>query len=644
MYSGLRDAALGDNINLAEHGTQIILPSSFIGSECHMNQLFQDSMAICHAFNKPDIFLTMTANPNWPEIQDQLLSEVPPPHGANYRRRKQKASDHPDIVARVFEQKKNALLKEIHDGLFGTVVAMVHTIEFQKHGLPHMHLLIFLHPDDKIRDAAQVDSIVSAQIPDPDLHPLLYETVTTCMLHGPCGDDKPTAPCMVNGHCSKHYPKQFREHTLYGENGYPDYARPNNGRTVEKNGFAYDNRHVIPYHRYLSAKYNCHINVEICASIESVKYIHKYIFKGHDRTTLELQDDQNRDEIKEYLDARYIGSVESCHHIFEFSMHAAEPTVYRLPVHLEDQQLVYFNADANINDVLGNGVTKETPLTAWFKINQTNPQARETTYQNFPWTWVYDNKIKKWKPRQKGYAIGRMYFASPSSGERFYLQLLLTVVVGATSFAHLRTVNGIQFNTNKEACFALGLLEDDQEWNLCLQEAGQMQTGYALQMLFATILFHCNPSSPGVLWVTYRHHICDDLLVKLNGIFPNHNFSQDEVYDYGLHLINHILSNWGKSLAEIPGMPPIVGDWGAVDEGNRLLHEQLDYNREELDARVTENVAKFNNPQRAVYDAVMDSVNNNISRLFFLHSAGGCGKTFVCNTIASAVREYHRYG
>jgi len=53
-------------------------------------------------------------------------------------------------VAHVFEQKKNALLKEIHDGLFGRTVAMVHTIEFQKCGLPHMHLLIFLHPNDKI--------------------------------------------------------------------------------------------------------------------------------------------------------------------------------------------------------------------------------------------------------------------------------------------------------------------------------------------------------------------------------------------------------------------------------------------------------------------------------------------------------------
>ena len=58
VYSGLRDAALGDrnnNINLTEHGSRIVLPSSFVGSECHMNQLFQDSMAICRIYRKPDI-------------------------------------------------------------------------------------------------------------------------------------------------------------------------------------------------------------------------------------------------------------------------------------------------------------------------------------------------------------------------------------------------------------------------------------------------------------------------------------------------------------------------------------------------------------------------------------------------------------
>ena len=70
-----------------------------------------------------------------------------------------------------------------------------------------MHLLIFLNQEDKILNANNVDDIVSAQIPDPELHPLLYQTVTNCMLHGPCGDHNRGAPCMVDGSCGKHFPK-----------------------------------------------------------------------------------------------------------------------------------------------------------------------------------------------------------------------------------------------------------------------------------------------------------------------------------------------------------------------------------------------------------------------------------------------------
>ena len=114
-------------------------------------------------------------------------------------------------------------------------------------------------------------------------------------------------------------------------------------------------------------------------------------------------------------------------------MHAESPTVYRLPVHLEDQQLVYFNPDDDINDVVQRGATKDTALTAWFKINQSDDAARLTTYQNFPQKWVFVPRDKKWKPRDRGTAIGRMYFASPSSGERFYLRTLLTIkLLGVT--------------------------------------------------------------------------------------------------------------------------------------------------------------------------------------------------------------------
>ena len=77
-------------------------------------------------------------------------------------------------------------------------------------------------------------------------------------------------------------------------------------------------------------------------------------------------------------------------------------------------------------------------------------------------------------------AIGRMFFASPAQGEQFYLRFLLTTVTGATSFANLQTVNNIQYDTYKEACLALGLLENDNEWAQCLTEARETQTGSSL--------------------------------------------------------------------------------------------------------------------------------------------------------------------
>ena len=172
----------------------------------------------------------------------------------------------------------------------------------------------------------------------------------------------------------------------------------------------------------------------------------------------------------------------------------------------------------------------------------------------------------------------------------------------------LCTVNNVPYNTFKEACFALGLLQDNHEWIQCLTEAGQMQMGYTLCMLFTTIIFHCNPTSPGILWDQFKHNICNDLLYKLTNIHPNRDFTQDEVCDYGLHLINHVLRNWGTQLSDIPGMPQIMHNWGVVAEGNRLINEQLNYNRDELALRVTANTAQFNNAQRGVYNAVMASV------------------------------------
>ncbi|EJU03566.1 hypothetical protein DACRYDRAFT_38770, partial [Dacryopinax primogenitus] len=117
---------------LSQVGRCVILPSSFVSSGHFMYQLYQDSMAIVCWAGYPDIFLMLTANPKWCEIVKNLLPG-------------QTAQDQPDLVAQVFHLKPNEVLELIYKGnIFGKAVVQVYTIEYQKHSLLHMHLLVFL--------------------------------------------------------------------------------------------------------------------------------------------------------------------------------------------------------------------------------------------------------------------------------------------------------------------------------------------------------------------------------------------------------------------------------------------------------------------------------------------------------------------
>jgi hypothetical protein len=180
------------NTNLANIGQKVILPSTFTGSPRYMNQKYQDAMAIVREFGKPDLFITITCNPKWTELQEALDAE-----GANL-----KAEDRPDIACRIFHEKLKQMKKDIIENkIFGRVVAHIHVIEFQKRGLPHCHMLVILHPEDKLREPASIDQVVSAEIPDIHTQPLLHASVTKHMIHGPCGALNARSPCMDDGMC-----------------------------------------------------------------------------------------------------------------------------------------------------------------------------------------------------------------------------------------------------------------------------------------------------------------------------------------------------------------------------------------------------------------------------------------------------------
>jgi len=90
--------------------------------------------------------------------------------------------------------KKQELLDLItKKGILGHTVAHVYTIEFQKHGLPHMHLLIWFKEEHKLKTPEDVDSLISAEFPE-DTNSRLFGLVKELMTHGPCGSEKPKAP------------------------------------------------------------------------------------------------------------------------------------------------------------------------------------------------------------------------------------------------------------------------------------------------------------------------------------------------------------------------------------------------------------------------------------------------------------------
>ncbi len=80
-------------------------------------------------------------------------------------------------------------------------------------------------------------------------------------------------------------------------------------------------------------------------------------------------------------------------------------------------------------------------------------------------------------PAERVCCVERLYFVSPSVGERYFLHTLLMKVKGDVPFEALLTVNGVVHDTFKSACIALGLYDSDDEWNAYLDEAIDMQTG-----------------------------------------------------------------------------------------------------------------------------------------------------------------------
>ncbi|GBO36556.1 hypothetical protein AVEN_17828-1 [Araneus ventricosus] len=294
----------------------------------------------------------------------------------------------------------------------------------------------------------------------------------------------------------------FTEETV---NGYPIY-RIRATEPVQVGKYSIDNRWVVPYNPWLLKKLNAHINVEVCASVKSVKYLSKYVYKGHDTASVKIQKEGalDHDEILSFVEGRYVSAPEPMWRLNKFNLLHKSHTVVRLAVHLPQQQPIVYQ-EGQEAPAIERAALRKTTLTSWFELNKNDPSAHNISYSDILQYYMFDKSTTNWKKRQRGgqNVIGRLPVVSILYTERYYLRMLILHKSGAISFHDILTVNGLRCITFQQACQEYGLLRGDQQWPDALNDAAQFQSPRQLRMLFAMICGFGEVEDVPELWVQH---------------------------------------------------------------------------------------------------------------------------------------------
>ena len=152
-------------------------------------------------------------------------------------------------------------------------------------------------------------------------------------------------------------------------------------------------------------------------------------------------------------------------------------------------------------------------LTEIFTLCNDDPHARQFTYLEINQHYIWNKKDKQWKQRSNNQTcpqVPRILACNPREGEHYYLRMLLNIVKGPRSYEEVRTYNGTIHTTFKAAAIARGLLEDDQEWDRCMEEASHNCMAPQIRGLFAIILVYSDPTNPTALFQKHYTHMADD--------------------------------------------------------------------------------------------------------------------------------------
>ena len=232
-------------------------------------------------------------------------------------------------------------------------------------------------------------------------------------------------------------------------------------------------------------------------------------------------------------------------------------SVTKLTLHLPDHQNIVFTED-NVERVVQLAANRDTMLTAFFNLNRDDANARNLLYVEIPQSYVFKSKEREWRPRQRGAVFARIHYIFPKNRELFHLRILLMHVRGPQSFQDLRTVNGHVHQTFTAAAIALNLVENDDQWYVCIEEALQVELCRNVRFLFANICVHCHPVRPSALeiWERFKVQMSDDF-IRIG------NDTEVVAVQKSLQHIRNIMRKSGELLANfnLPEPDPTTPDY-----------------------------------------------------------------------------------
>ena len=631
------------------HQDSVYLPASFTNSVRNKREHFIDAMHIQKDLGIPQFFITATMNPNY-DFLKRMLGE-------------QTALDRPDIVSRVFHCFTKQLVRKLKDGILGPYVYHIYVVEFQKRGLPHLHMALRVNREVDPNNVDKfIDEFISVKLHHPN-DPELEDMVGEIMVHNhtkSCNQNRRVQPT-VDSPCKKKFPIKPCAKSNVNSKGYAVYKR------------AAEDAYVVSYNPDLLKWGGAHINVVFTQNVLFIAYIFKYMFKNAnlaDRVNVAFEGDEGTEEAKddsketenprrqlngipEYHGSRFLSSPFATVRIFDFPLVVKSISVTRLPVHFQNHhriiymsngaqfELINRSAASHLDVYMYRPVAYENMLYAQF-INSfiISPPSDTMPFTLKPGEECFkvcaknecDNETREYWIRihqrsKKRHHLSRIHRVSQSSGDIWYLRhILLNKPLRSWSMVF----NGVECTTYQEMANEMGLIRpDENQFILEMQES--VDIGLASDELRRLLVTQSIEGGPTVvIWNRFR-----DILIKDHKARTGSN-------DFGIELAlwdiqqlfkasNHSITDFGL---EEPKMQ-LLHDNHLIDTAGDLVEQMA-----ACDALANQLERKYNEEQKAFYDYVIGRVvnpeeHNNEIVIVMLDGQSGRGKTYLLKGTAA---------